>query len=145
MWRFSLIGGLCVIAIFSASAQNYEQDVISQDGPIIYGTGMTPEDSREAWKHFFYMMTKAVLEQQGQEVLGLKLKPRRDPKTQKCTIALDAKLTGIGRIPEPRRVLVMVLTDCENVSTQFARIVCTYPAQHHQVCRDFDTGQLLRE
>ncbi len=145
MWRFSLIGLLCVTIVSSASGQDYEQEVISQDGPIIYGTGMKPEDSKEAWKHFFSMMAEAVVRQQGPEVLGLKLKQRRDPETQTCRIALDANLTGIGGIPEPRKVMVMVVTDCGNVSSQYARIVCTYPAQGHQVCRNFDTGKLLRE
>jgi hypothetical protein len=106
---------------------------------------MSPEDSREAWKHFWYIMVEAVARQQGPEVLKLKLKKRRDPKSQHCTIALDADLTGIGGIPEPRKVMVMVSSDCDNLSNQYARIVCTYPAPGQRFCRDFDTGKLLRE
>jgi len=143
MWRYGLIGLLQLIMVFAASAQ--DSDVISRDGPIIYGTGMSPEDSREAWKHFWYVMTEAVSQQQGQEVLALKLKPHHVPETKECTIALDANLTGIGEISEPRKVMVMVVADCDDMSSQFGRVVCTYPQVGLQFCRDFDTGRLLRD
>ena len=143
--RFTIVISVLVAAVLAASAQDYEQDVIVQDGPIIYGRGMSPDDSKEAWKHFWLMMVQAVLKQQGQEALGLKLKKRRNPETQTCMMALDANLTGIGGIPEPRKVMVMVVMDCDNVSTQYARVVCTYPEKGYRVCRDFDTGKLLRE
>jgi hypothetical protein len=145
MWRCGLIGLLYLTMVFAASAQDYDRDVISQDGPILYGTGMSPEDSREAWKHFWYVMTEAVSQQQGQEVLALKLKPRHVPETKECTIALDANLTGIGGISEPRKVMAMVVADCDDMSSQSARIVCTYPEVGLQFCRDFDTGKLLRD
>jgi len=62
-----------------------------------------------------------------------------------CTIALDAKLVGIGGIQEPRKVLVIVATDLHDQNKQLSRMVCTWPAKDKQVCREFDTGKLVTD
>jgi hypothetical protein len=142
MRRFTLLALLLSLLPSAASAQNYDQDTIASDGPIIYGTGLSDQDRAEAWKHFFYMMVEATLRQQGKEVLGLKLKRRCQPGQDVCTIGIDANLVGIGGIQEPRKVLVMVATDLHDPNQQVARIVCTWPATTVRVCRDWDTGKL---
>jgi hypothetical protein len=88
----------------------YEQDTVFSDGPIIYGTGMNDADRQKAWKHFFMIMVKAVVSQQGQDALGVKLARRCLPDQDFCTTALDANLIGIGGIKEPRKVVVIVTT-----------------------------------
>jgi hypothetical protein len=123
----------------------YQQDTILSDGPIIYGTGMNDADRKNAWKHFFMMMVKAVVSQQGQDALGVKLARRCMPNEDFCTSALDANLVGIGGIKEPRKVLVIVTTDLHDQNTQLSRMVCTWPAKDHQVCREFDTGKLVAD
>jgi hypothetical protein len=59
--------------------------------------------------------------------------------------ALDANLVGIGGIKEPRKVIVIVTTDLRDQNKQLSRIVCTRPTKDKQVCRDFDTGELVTE
>jgi hypothetical protein len=123
----------------------YEQDTVFSDGPIIYGTGMNDADRQKAWKHFFLMMVKAVVSQQGQDALGVKLARRCLPDQDFCTTALDANLVGIGGIQEPRKVLVIVSTDIRDKDKQLSRMVCTWPTKDKQVCRDFDTGKLVTD
>ena len=123
----------------------YEQDTVVSDGPIIYGTGLSDADRQNAWKHFFMTMVKAVVSQQGKDALGVKLARRCMPGQDFCTIALDAKLVGIGGIQEPRKVLVIVATDLHDQNKQLSRMVCTWPAKDNQVCRDFDTGKLVTD
>jgi hypothetical protein len=123
----------------------YEQDTVFSDGPIIYGTGMSDEDRQKAWKHFFMLMVKAVVSQQGQDALGVKLARRCLPDQDFCTTALDAKLVGIGGIQQPTKVLVIVATDVRDQNKQLSRMVCTWPAKDKQVCRDFNTGKLVTD
>lgn len=122
-----------------------EQDTVFSDGPIIYGTGMSDADRQKAWKHFFMLMVKAVVSQQGEGVLGVKLARRCMPDQDFCTTALDAYLVGIGGIKEPRKVLVIVTTDLRDQNKQLSRIVCTRPTKDKQVCREFDTGKLVTD
>jgi hypothetical protein len=121
----------------------YEQYTIFSDGPIVYGAGMNTEDVQAAWKSFFMKMVQAVVQQQGQDALSLKLKPRCMPGEPYCTIALDADLIGIGNIKEPRLVRLIVSTDAQDKSKQLVRLVCTYPSKTTSVCRDFNTGNLV--
>ena len=121
----------------------YDQEVVTTDGPIIYGTGMSADDQQKAWKHFFYMMIEACGRQQGNETLGLKLAPRCQPEQDFCTITIDAKLTGLGGIQEPRQISVIVATDRNDNSKQLSRIVCTIPNAGTRVCREFNTGRLV--
>jgi hypothetical protein len=123
----------------------YERDTVVSDGPIIYGTGMNDADRQKAWKHFFLMMVEAVVRQQGQDALGVKLARRCMPDQDFCTTALDANLVGIGGIKEPRKVLVIVATDVRDQNKQLSRMVCTRPTKDKQVCRDWDTGKLVTD
>ena len=136
---------LCFCPVL-ACAQDYEtQDTILTDVPIIYGTNMNDEDRQKAWKHLFEMMAKAVFDQQGTDVLSLQLAQRCQPGQDWCAVILSANLVGIGGIQEPRKVLVMVAFDADDLRKQRSRIVCTWPAQAVQVCRDFDTGKLVKK
>jgi hypothetical protein len=112
--RLILTAVLCCWALSTAGAQDrrgYLQDMVISDGPIIYGTGMNDADRQKAWKHFYSMMVKTVVSQQGQDALGVKLARRCRPSDDFCTTALDVNLVGIGGIQEPRTVLVVVVTD----------------------------------
>lgn len=120
----------------------YEQITIVSDGPIIYGTGMSDEDRRKAWKHFFLQMVQAVMQQQGKDALGTKLAKRCMSGEDFCTMSLDANFVGIGGMQEPRKVAVFVSTDVHDDNKQLARLVCTYPAKGTAICRDWDTGKL---
>jgi hypothetical protein len=131
--------------VLDRTGGGYERDTVVSDGPIIYGTGMNDADRQKAWKHFFLMMVKAVVSQQGQDALGVKLARRCMPDQDFCTMALDASLTGIGGIQEPRKVLVMVVTDIHDQNKQLWRMVCTRPTKDKQVCREFDTGKLVTD
>jgi hypothetical protein len=130
--------------ILDPTGGGYEADTIISDGPIIYGTGMSNEDRAKAWKQFFYQMVEAVMRQQGKDALGVKLARRCMPGENSCTIGLDADFVGIGGIKEPRKVLVLVETDVHDQNKQLSRTVCTYPAKGTFVCRDWDTGKLVR-
>ena len=131
--------------VLDRTGGGYEQDTVFSDGPIIYGTGMSDADRQKAWKHFFMTMVKAVVSQQGQDALGVKLARRCLPDRDFRTTALDAKLVGIGGIQEPRKVIVIVTTDLHDHNKQLSRMVCTWPASGNQVCRDFDTGKLVTD
>lgn len=121
----------------------YEQETIVSDGPIIYGTGMNDDDRKRAWKHFFLQMVQAAIQQQGSDALSVKLARRCLPDQDFCTATLDANLIGIGGIQEPRKVLVMVVTDKNDQNLQLARMVCTWPTKDRKVCRDWNTGKLM--
>jgi len=127
--------------ILDETGGGYERDTVLSDGPIVYGTGMNDQDRQKAWKHFFLLMVQAV--QQGQDALGVKLTKRCIPGEDFCTMSLDANLIGIGGIQEPRKVVVVVMTDVHDQNKQLERMVCTFPAKGTQVCRDFDTGKLM--
>jgi hypothetical protein len=58
---------------------------------------------------------------------------------------LDANLVGIDGIQEPRKVLVVIVTDVHDQNKQLLRMVCTRPAKDKQVCRDWSTGKLVTE
>ncbi len=121
----------------------YYQDTVTSDGPIIYGTGLGDMDRVAAWKHFFMTMVEACGRQQGAEILGVKLAKRCIPGENVCSIGLDANLTGVGGIQEPRKVVVIVIFDAKNQELQLSRAVCTYPDKNVRVCRDWSTGKLL--
>jgi hypothetical protein len=133
------------ISPFDVAGSGYEQDTIFSDGPIIYGTGMSDTDRQKAWKHFFMQMVEAVVHQQGQDALGIKLAKRCLPGQDFCTMALDANLVGIGGIQEPRKVVLIVATDLHDPNQQLSRMVCTWPARGKQVCREWDTGKLVTD
>jgi hypothetical protein len=146
--RLILTAVLCCWALSTAGAQDrrgYLQDTVISDGPIIYGTGMNDADRQKTWKHFYSMMVKTVVSQQGQDALGVKLARRCQPSDDFCTTALDANLVGIGGIQEPRTVLVVVVTDVHDQNKQLLRMVCTRPAKDKQVCRDWSTGKLVSD
>jgi hypothetical protein len=138
-------GGDPGVFLLDRTGGGYERDTVISDGPIIYGTGMNDADRRKAWGHFFMMMVKAAVSQQGQDAIGVKLARRCLPDQDFCTTTLDAKLTGIGGIQEPRKVFVIVATEVRDVNKQLSRMVCTWPAKDKQVCRDFDTGKLVTD
>jgi hypothetical protein len=131
--------------LLDTTSGGYERETVISDGPIIYGTGLSDEDRRKAWKQFWVLMVKACASQQGPDALGLKLAKRCLPGEDICTIAVDANLVGVGGIQEPRKVLVMVATDVHDQNTQLSRMVCTWPARGKQVCRDWDTGKLVTD
>ncbi|WP_316204518.1 hypothetical protein [Bradyrhizobium sp. SZCCHNS3051] len=135
-------GGLGLF-IRDPSGGGYEQFTIFSDGPIVYGGGMSEADVQNAWKVFFMKMVQAASEQQGQEALSLKLKPRCLAGENYCTTVLDANFVGIGNIKEPRLVRLIVSTDAQDKSKQIGRVVCTYPSKTTVVCRDFNTGNLV--
>ena len=113
------------------------------DGPIVYGANMNDADRQKAWKHFFMQMVEAVVRQQGQDALGVKLARRCAPGQEFCTVLLDANFVGVGGIQEPRKVTVMVATDVQDQNKQLQRMVCTYPLKGTVICRDWDTGKLM--
>lgn len=123
----------------------FEKDTVISDGPIIYGTGLSDADRQKAWKHFFMLMVKAAVSQQGKDALELKLARRCTPGQDFCATAIDANLVGVGGIQEPRKVLVMVVTDVHDQNKQLARMVCTWPTKDKQVCREFDAGKLVTD
>jgi hypothetical protein len=127
--------------LLDPASGGYEQGAIFTDGPIVYGTGMSDQDRRRAWAQLFLMMAKAVDQQQGRKVLGAKLVRRCLPQRSFCTTILDANLIGIGGIPEPRKVMVIIATDIHDQNKQLSRIVCTRPTPGKQVCRDWDSGK----
>ncbi len=129
--------------ILDETGPGYEADILMEDGPIIYGTGMNDKDRANAWKHFFMQMFEAAARQQGKDAVGVKLARRCMPGEDICTTALDADLVGIGGIKEPRKVAVVVATDVHDPDKQLSRTVCTYPAQGFVFCRDWDTGKLM--
>jgi uncharacterized protein len=131
------------VFVLDKTGGGYERDTIFADGPIIYGAGMNDADRRKAWKHFFTQMVEAVLRQQGQDALGVKLAKRCLPGQNFCTTSLDANFVGIGGIQEPRKVAVIVATDTHDPNLQVMRMVCTWPTKGKQVCRDWDTGKLI--
>jgi hypothetical protein len=136
-------GGDPGVFLLDRTGGGYERDTVISDGPIIYGTGMNDADRRKAWGHFFLKMVEACGRQQGKDALEVKLARRCMPDQDFCTLGIDANLVGIGGIQEPRKVLVMVVTDVHDQNKQLGRVVCTWPAKGHQVCRDFDTGKLM--
>ena len=139
-------GGQDDIGIYMLEKENYaNQYVMTTDGPIIFGAGLNDEDFANAWKYFFILMIKACAAQQGKDVLELKLARRCQPGDDFCVTALDANLTGIAGIQEPRKVLVLVTTDLHDDKKQLARIVCTYPAKNVTVCRNWSTGKLISD
>jgi hypothetical protein len=91
------------------------------------------------------VMVEAVVRQQGQAALGVKLAKRCLPGQDFCTTALDANLVGIGGIQEPRKVVLVISTDIRVPDQQLSRVVCTFPARGKQVCRDWDTGKLITD
>jgi hypothetical protein len=123
----------------------YEQDTVATDGPIIYGTGMSDENRRKAWKHLWMQMVEAVVREQGKDALGVQLAERCSEGEDVCTTALDANFVGIGGIQEPRQVVVIVAHAPHEPSKQLLRAVCTWPAKDKRVCRDFDTGKLITD
>jgi hypothetical protein len=129
--------------ILDPTGGGYERDIIISDGPILYGTGMSDTDRPKAWKNFFLQMVQAVVQQQGQDALGVKLARRCMPGQDFCSIALDANLIGVGGIQEPRKVLLVVTTDVQDQNKQLQRMVCTYPAKGTMVCREWSTGKLI--
>jgi hypothetical protein len=131
------------IFILDPTGGGYERDIIIADGPIIYGTNMNDVDRQRAWKHFFMRMIEAVVRQQGQDALGVKLARRCQPGQDFCTTSLDANFIGVAGIQEPRKVLVVVLTDVHDQTKHLQRTVCTYPAKGTVICRDWDTGKLI--
>jgi hypothetical protein len=124
------------VFLLDRTGGGYEQDMVFADGPIIYGTGMNDEDRQKAWKHFFLQMVQAVVQQQGTDILGVKLAKRCLPDQDFCTQTLDANFVGIGSIQEPRKVVVTVATDKKDQNLQVARIVCTWPTKERKVCSD---------
>ena len=138
---------LALVLDIGASAQAQEdyqhQQTIATDGPIIYGTGLSDADRQQAWNHFFLQMVEACGQQQGEDVLGLKLNSRCNARKKYCLTVIDAKLVGIGGIQEPRKVAVFVFTEPHDTRKQLLRMVCTWPMRDVRVCRNWDTGDLL--
>jgi len=129
--------------ILDPKGGGYEQDTLTSDGPIIYGTGMSDADRQNAWKNFFLKMVQAAEQQQGRDAVSAKLSRRCMPGRDYCSTTLDANLVGVGGIQEPRKVVVAVSTDPHDQKKQLQRLVCTYPAKGTVICRDFDTGKLM--
>lgn len=90
-------------------------------------------------------MVGAHIQQQGSDGLGLKLARRCRPGQDFCVSSVDANLVGMGRVQEPRKVLVLVATDAHNEHKQIMRMVCTWPAESKRVCRDWDTRKLVAD
>jgi hypothetical protein len=129
--------------LLDTTGGGYEQDTIISDGPIIYGTGLSAEDRRKAWKHFFMLIVEACIKQQGKDAFSVKLARRCQSGDDFCTVGIDGYLAGIGGIQEPRKVLVLLATDLHDQNKLLSRMVCTWPAKGKQVCRDWDTGKLM--
>jgi hypothetical protein len=135
---------LGLFVLDTTDGRRYEQDTIFSDGPIIYGTGMSEEDRAKAWKLFVDQMAKAAVRQQGTDALRVKLARRCLPGEDSCTMALDANLVGVGGIPEPTKVLLLIVTDLKDPSMQLSRTVCTRP-KGKPLCRDWNTGKLIAD
>lgn len=118
----------------------YERDVVIKDGPIVYGTGLGPEDRQSAWHTFFIQFVETARKQDAN--FGATLARRCMPDETFCTQSVAAQLVGIGGIKELRKVSVMVVTDQKDEKHQLGRIVCTQPSPELTVCRDWDTGKL---
>lgn len=129
--------------VLDKTGGGYEKDTINSDGPIIYGTHLGDKDRKKAWEHFVFMMVQACMQQQGQDVCGLKLARRCPPDQDRCTATIEANLVGIGGIQEPRRVVLMIATDKKDQNLQIVRMVCTWPIKERKVCRDWSTGKLI--
>ncbi len=145
---------VCALVMYSSVARaqssygstgDYEQDTIISDGPIHYGTGLSDADRATAWKSFFLKMAEAHHRQYGEDSLKIKLMRRCQPGEDICVVMFDANLVGIGGIREPRMVIVAVATDAKDPNKQVQRVVCTRPAEGVQICRDWDTGKLIRD
>jgi len=136
-------GGDLGLFILDPTGGGYERDTMISDGPIIYGAGMSDADRHKAWENFFLQMSKAVVQQQGKDALGVKLARRCMPGQDFCTTSLNANFVGVGGIQEPRRVLLIVSTEIQDQNKQLLRSVCTYPAKGTVICRDWDTGKLM--
>ena len=136
--------GLYILeATHEESSGGYFQTTIVQDGPIIYGTGLSDTDRHKAWEKFFYKVVALDLQQQGKDDLSSRLAKRCMPGADYCTMSIDANFVGIGGMQEPRKVLVMIAVDPHDSHKQLSRTVCTYPAMAGPVCRDWDTGKLM--
>jgi hypothetical protein len=136
-------GGSNGLGMFTLDAT--QQDTVFQDGPIIYGTGMSDEDRAKAWKYFFSLMFDAASHQQGIDTIGVKLARRCLPGQDSCMMVLDAQLVGLGGVQEPRKPLVIVETDVQDASKQRSRTVCNWPVGGRRVCRNWDTGRLITD
>ena len=104
---------------------------------------MSDADRQKAWKSFFLQMIKAIVQQQGEDAVSVKLARRCMPGQDFCMTALDANFVGIGGIQEPRKVVLFISTDVHDQNKQLQRMVCTYPAKGTVVCRDWNTGKLI--
>jgi hypothetical protein len=118
----------------------YEQDVIIKDGPIVYGTGLGPEDRQRVWSAFFMQMV-GMAQKQNANLEGM-LARRCMPDASFCTQTVMAQLSGIGGIKEPRNVSIIMATDLTDRNHLLARTICTSPSPEVTVCRDWDTGKL---
>ncbi|MDP8995568.1 MAG: hypothetical protein M3O03_00990 [Pseudomonadota bacterium] len=118
----------------------YERDVVIKDGPIVYGTGLGPEDRQRAWSNFFIQFIAIAQKQDAN--FDVMLAKRCMPDATFCTQSVEAQLSGIGGIKELRNVSITVATDQKDEKRQLARIVCTSPSPESKVCRDWDTGKL---
>lgn len=138
----------CFLSLTATEAKSqgsggYDQPIVNTDGPIVYGTNLSLEDRKKAWRYFWLLMVQTSIKQQGENAVGLKLARRCAPSENVCMVTVDANLIGIGGIPEPRKVAIFIATDAQDKDKQLARMVCTWPEPHERFCRDWDTGELL--
>jgi hypothetical protein len=133
--------GMFLLDTFGAG---YQPDKLFSDGPIQYGTGLSEEDRTRVWGLFFMKMIQTLSQQQGKDALESKLAKRCEPGKDYCFIAVDAQLPGVGGAQEPRKVMLIVAVDPNDVRKQLSRIVCIQ-LKDRRICRDWDTGKLMMD
>jgi hypothetical protein len=131
--------GMFLLDTFGAG---YQPDTLFFDGPIQYGTGLNDEDRKRVWGLFFMKMIQTLSQQQGKDALESKLAKRCEPGKDYCFIAVDAELPGIGGAQEPRKVMLIVAVDPNDIRKHLSRTVCTQ-LNDRRICRDWDTGKLM--
>jgi hypothetical protein len=120
----------------------YQPNSVIFDGPIQYGTGLNDENRRSVWKYLFEKMVEVVAKQQGMGALATKLAKRCPSGKSFCVVTLDADFVGIGRSPEPRKVVMIFVVESNDFKTHPLTAVCI-KFNDRQVCRDWDTGKVM--
>jgi hypothetical protein len=57
---------------------------------------------------------------------------------------LDADLVGVSGAQEPRKVILIVAVDANDIKKQLSGTVCVH-LKDRQVCREWNTGKLIMD
>ena len=91
--------------ILDPTGGGYEQDTLTSDGPIIYGTGMSDADRQNAWKNFFLKMVQAAEQQQGRDAVSAKLSRRCMPGRTTAQLPLTPTLSALAAYKSREKLL----------------------------------------